>query len=201
MNWKRLFDIIVACFLIIVCSPIMLVVAFLIKINMGSPIFFKQIRAGLGGRHFYIYKFRTMIDVKDDHGELLSDSVRFTILGNFLRKFSLDELPQLYNVSRGDMSLVGPRPLLLEYLPYYTERELARHTMLPGVTGLAQISGRNLLSWDERLEFDVKYIHEWTFWLDVKILFLTFGRVINSAGVVNVQDTTILPLDKERGLS
>ncbi len=200
MCLKRVFDFVISSFLVAACSPVMLVIAFLVKMNMGSPVFFKQIRTGLHGNHFCIYKFRTMIDAKDGCGELLSDSVRLTMLGSFLRKFSLDELPQLYNVSRGDMSLVGPRPLLIEYLPYYSERELLRHTVRPGITGLAQISGRNLLSWDKRLEIDVKYVKEWTLWLDLKILFLTVWRVVNRNGVVSVKDNTMLPLDKEREL-
>ena len=198
MSFKRVFDFATASFLLIVCSPIMLIVACLIKVNMGSPILFKQMRAGLYGSHFCIYKFRTMIDTKDDCGEFLADSVRLTMLGKFLRNFSLDELPQLYNVSKGDMSLIGPRPLLIRYLPYYNEEELLRHTVRPGITGLAQISGRNLLSWDERLALDVKYVKERTAWLDVKIFLLTFLRVVNSNGVVSVDETRIVALDEER---
>ncbi|MEN6414615.1 MAG: sugar transferase [Veillonellales bacterium] len=200
MNLKRVFDFVSSVCLLAAFSPVMLVAALLIKLNMGSPIFFKQIRAGLYGSHFYIYKFRTMIDAKDEYGEFLPDAVRVTRLGRFLRNFSLDELPQLYNVSRGDMSLVGPRPLLLKYLPYYSARESLRHTVRPGITGLAQISGRNLLSWDEKLELDAKYVENWSLWLDLKILFLTFLRVVNRSGVVSVQDSMMLALDKEREL-
>lgn len=195
---KRIFDFIISSLLMVACLPIMLLVALLIKIDMGSPIFFTQVRAGLYGSKFCIYKFRTMRNTKDDYGKLLDDSARITKLGSFLRKFSLDELPQLYNVSRGDMSLVGPRPLLMEYLPYYSERELIRHMVRPGITGLAQISGRNLLSWDERLALDVKYVTEWTLELDWKILFRTFWCVAHSKGVVNVQDAIMLSLDQER---
>lgn len=201
MNLKRVVDFLIASVLMILCSPIMLIVAVLIKLNMGSPIFFTQIRAGLYGSHFCIYKFRTMSDGKDAHGEFLSDSARLTALGKFLRKFSLDELPQLYNVSKGDMSLIGPRPLLIRYLPYYSEKELLRHTVRPGITGLAQISGRNLLSWDEKLALDVKYVTEWTMWLDIKIFFLTFLRVVSSNGVVSGDDIMMLPLDKERKIN
>lgn len=201
MNLKRVVDFLIASVLMILCSPIMLIVAVLIKLNMGSPIFFTQIRAGLYGSHFCIYKFRTMSDGKDTHGEFLSDSARLTALGKFLRKFSLDELPQLYNVSKGDMSLIGPRPLLIRYLPYYSEKELLRHTVRPGITGLAQISGRNLLSWDEKLALDVKYVTEWTMWLDIKIFFLTFLRVVSSNGVVSGDDIMMLPLDKERKIN
>ena len=200
MDCKRVFDVLVASFLLVVCSPVMLLTALLIRVTMGWPIIFLQLRPGLHGNPFYIYKFRTMADTKDDCGNLQSDAARLTRMGSFLRKLSLDELPQLYNVSRGDMSLVGPRPLLIKYLPYYNKREVLRHTVRPGITGLAQISGRNLLSWDERLAFDVKYVEEWTFGLDLKILFLTFLRVVNRNGVVSVQDTIMLPLDEEREL-
>lgn len=200
MKIKRAFDIAAASFLLAASFPIMLVVALLIKLNMGSPIFFKQVRLGLYGSPFYIYKFRTMLDVRDNCGDFLPDSARLTVLGRCLRKFSLDELPQLYNVIRGDMSLVGPRPLLLKYLPYYSERELSRHSVRPGITGLAQISGRNLLSWDARLEYDVKYVERWTVRLDLKILFLTFLRVVSRNSVVSAQDSVMLSLDKEREL-
>lgn len=200
MKIKRAFDIAAASFLLAASFPSMLVVALLIKLNMGSPILFKQVRPGLYGSPFYIYKFRTMLDVRDNCGDFLSDSARLTVLGRCLRKFSLDELPQLYNVVRGDMSLVGPRPLLMKYLPYYSERELSRHSVRPGITGLAQISGRNLLSWDERLALDVKYVEKWTLWLDLKILFLTFLRVVSRNSVVSAQDSVMLSLDKEREL-
>lgn len=198
MSVKRIVDFLISSLLLILCSPLMLILAFFIKLQMGSPVFFKQMRAGLYGNQFFIYKFRTMTDAKDENGEFLPDSARLTKLGNFLRKFSLDELPQLYNVSKGEMSLIGPRPLLIRYLPYYSEKELLRHTVRPGITGLAQISGRNLLSWDEKLALDVKYVSEWTVWLDIKIFFLTFLRVVSSNGVVTAEDVVILPLDKER---
>jgi sugar transferase EpsL len=200
MKWKRLFDFFTALFLIILFMPIILCVALLVKIYLGSPILFKQLRPGLNAKPFYIYKFRTMTNEKDEQGNLLPEEKRVTRFGNLLRKYSLDELPQLFNVIKGDLSLVGPRPLFTKYLPYYTEREMKRHSVKPGITGLSQISGRNLLGWDERLELDVKYVEERSFWLDMKILLITVIKVFKKDGVAEFSNRPMLDLDEERRL-
>lgn len=178
----------------------MVVTAILVRWKLGSPVLFKQQRPGLHGKPFYLYKFRTMTDERDEKGELLPDHVRLTPFGQFLRKFSLDELPQLYNILKGDMSFVGPRPLLMKYLPYYTDREKKRHNVRPGITGLAQVSGRNNLGWDERLELDVKYVENYSFWLDLKIIFLTIKKVLKSEDVVIDPRSTMKDLDEERSM-
>ncbi|MBO8177964.1 MAG: sugar transferase [Bacillus sp. (in: Bacteria)] len=200
MKRKRLFDFFTALFLIILFMPIILCVALLVKIYLGSPILFKQLRPGLNAKPFYIYKFRTMTNEKDEQGNLLPEEKRVTRFGNLLRKYSLDELPQLFNVIKGDLSLVGPRPLFTKYLPYYTEREMKRHSVKPGITGLSQISGRNLLGWDERLELDVKYVEERSFWLDMKILLITVIKVFKKDGVAEFSNRPMLDLDEERRL-
>jgi sugar transferase EpsL len=200
MKWKRLFDFFTALFLIILFMPIILCVALLVKIYLGSPILFKQLRPGLNAKPFYIYKFRTMTNEKDEQGNLLPEEKRVTRFGNLLRKYSLDELPQLFNVIKGDLSLVGPRPLFTKYLPYYTDREMKRHSVKPGITGLSQISGRNLLGWDERLELDVKYVEERSFWLDLKILLITVIKVFKKDGVAEFSNRPMLDLDEERRL-
>jgi sugar transferase EpsL len=178
----------------------MLVTAILVRYKLGYPVIFKQQRPGLHGKPFYLYKFRTMTDERDENGELLPDHLRLTPFGQFLRKFSLDELPQLYNILKGDMSFVGPRPLLMKYLPYYTDREKKRHNVRPGITGLAQVSGRNNLDWDERLELDVKYVENYSFWLDLKIIFLTIKKVLKSEDVVIDPRSTMKDLDEERSM-
>lgn len=178
----------------------MLVTAILVRYKLGSPVLFKQQRPGLHGKPFYLYKFRTMTEERDENGELLPDHLRLTPFGKFLRKFSLDELPQLYNILKGDMSFVGPRPLLMKYLPYYTDREKKRHNVRPGITGLAQVSGRNNLGWDERLELDVKYVENYSFWLDIKIIFLTIKKVLKSEDVVIDPRSTMKDLDEERSM-
>lgn len=197
---KRLLDIVGALLMLILLFPVLLAIAILIKIKLGSPVIFKQQRAGLYGKPFYLYKFRTMTDERDENGELLPDHLRLTPFGQFLRKFSLDELPQLYNILKGDMSFVGPRPLLMKYLPYYTDREKKRHNVRPGITGLAQVSGRNNLGWDERLELDVKYVENYSFWLDLKIIFLTIKKVLKSEDVVIDPRSTMKDLDEERSM-
>lgn len=197
---KRLLDIVGALLMLILLFPVLLAIAILIKIKLGSPVIFKQQRPGLHGKPFYLYKFRTMTDERDENGELLPDHVRLTPFGQLLRKLSLDELPQLYNILKGDMSFVGPRPLLMEYLPYYTPRERKRHNVRPGITGLAQVSGRNNLSWDERLELDVKYVENYSFWLDLKIIFLTIKKVLKSEDVVIDPRSTMKDLDEERSM-
>ena len=180
---KRLVDIMASAIGIVILSPAYLLLAVLIALRLGMPVFFTQARPGLGGRIFRLYKFRTMTDARDEAGNLLPDSERLTSFGLFLRSSSLDELPELWNVFRGDMSLVGPRPLLVEYLDRYTPEQARRHEVQPGITGLAQVSGRNELSWDERLKLDVWYVDNRTLWLDVKILAMTFWKVLRREGV------------------
>ncbi|MGE8204563.1 sugar transferase [Heyndrickxia sp. NPDC080065] len=180
---KRLFDLIISFLLFICFSPLMVIIPFLVRYKLGSPIFFKQLRPGLNGKPFYLYKFRTMTDERDKNGNYLSDQIRLTSFGKFLRKYSLDELPQLLNVMKGDISLVGPRPLLMEYLPLYTAEQAKRHNVKPGITGWAQINGRNSISWDEKFNLDVWYVNNQSFLLDMKIIFMTIMKVIHSEGI------------------
>ncbi|MGP3560197.1 sugar transferase [Geobacillus sp. BK01] len=180
---KRSFDFIVALIALAVLSPIMVVTAILVHWKLGSPVLFKQQRPGLHGKPFYLYKFRTMTDERDENGELLPDHLRLTPFGQFLRKYSLDELPQLFNVLKGDISLVGPRPLLMEYLELYTPEQARRHEVKPGITGWAQVNGRNAISWEEKFKLDVWYVDNRTFWLDIKILFLTVIKVLKKEGI------------------
>jgi len=165
---KRLMDFILSLLALIVLSPILLIVAVLIRFKLGSPVIFKQQRPGLHEQIFTLYKFRTMTDVKDQDGNLLPDSVRLTRFGKLLRSTSLDELPELWNILRGDMSIVGPRPLLVQYLPLYNQRQHRRHDVRPGLSGLAQVNGRNAISWEEKFELDVQYVEHHTFLGDVK---------------------------------
>ena len=169
-----------ACVFLFLLSPVLLLTALLVRIKLGSPVIFRQSRGGLYGREFMILKFRTMADKRDSEGRLLPDAERLTGLGSFLRRTSIDELPQLINILRGEMSFVGPRPQLAEFLPYYTEEEMLRHTVRPGLTGLAQISGRNALPWKKRFRLDAEYAEKVSFALDAKIVFLTlftlFGK-------------------------
>lgn len=180
---KRLFDLAVAGTLLILCSPILLIVAVLAWRYLGSPVIFSQVRPGLGGRPFSVYKFRSMTDKRDSAGALLADDVRLTPFGRFLRGTSLDELPQLWNVLRGDISLVGPRPLLMDYLPLYTVEQARRHEVRPGITGWAQVNGRNAISWEDKFALDVWYIDHRSFWLDMKILVLTARKVLIRDGI------------------
>lgn len=180
---KRLFDVIASAVLLIVLSPLMLVIAALVWANAGSPVIFKQVRPGLHGRPFTLYKFRTMTDARDENGRLLPDEQRLTKFGRFLRSTSLDELPELFNVLKGDMSLVGPRPLLMEYLPLYTPEQARRHEVRPGITGWAQVNGRNAISWEEKFKYDVWYVDNWSLWLDLKILFMTIVAVLRRNGI------------------
>ncbi len=180
---KRSFDLVCSLSLLFITFPIIGVCALLVRRKLGTPVLFKQERPGLHGKPFHIYKFRTMTDERDGQGELLPDDVRLTRFGRLLRKLSLDELPQLFNVAKGDISLVGPRPLLMEYLPRYTPRQARRHEVKPGITGWAQVNGRNAISWEEKFELDVWYIENRSFWLDLKILWLTFFKVVRSEGV------------------
>lgn len=180
---KRMFDIIASCILLVLFSPVMALTACLIYLTMGSPVLFRQQRPGLYGQPFTLVKFRTMTDARDKTGNLLPDEMRLTRLGALLRSTSLDELPQLFNVLKGEMSLVGPRPLKMEYLSLYTPRQARRHEVLPGITGWAQVNGRNSLSWEEKFELDVWYVDNQSFWLDLKILFLTVVKVLKREGI------------------
>lgn len=188
---KRLFDFMISFILFIGFFPIFIVIAILVKLKLGSPIIFKQERPGLYGKLFYMYKFRTMTDEKDEQGHLLPDYIRLTAFGKFLRKYSLDEYPQLWNVIKGNLSLVGPRPLLVEYLPLYTKEQSLRHSVRPGITGWAQINGRNGISWDEKFKLDVWYVKNQSFFLDLKILFLTVYKVFISEGINQPGNATI----------
>ena len=170
---KRSFDVIFACVSLFFLSPIFLITAIAVRICLGSPVIFRQARGGFEGKEFMILKFRTMTDKRGESGELLPDTERITPFGNFLRRTSIDELPQLLNILRGDMSFVGPRPQLAEFLPHYTEAEKVRHSVRPGLTGLAQIKGRNSLPWKKRFEYDIEYAKKVSLFLDVKIIFLT----------------------------
>lgn len=180
---KRLIDIAVSTLLLIIFLPIIALISLLIRINMGSPILFRQIRPGLNGNFFEIYKFRTMSEQIDLSGNALPDGVRLTSLGRFLRKTSLDEIPQLFNVLNGDMSLVGPRPLLIEYLPLYSPYQAKRHLVRPGITGWAQVCGRNTISWQDRFSLDVWYVENASFIVDMKILCMTVLKVLRRDGV------------------
>lgn len=188
---KRMFDIGAASLLLIAASVPMAIVAILVRAKLGSPILFKQKRPGLQGRPFMLYKFRTMTDARDGEGMPLSDHLRLTPFGLLLRKLSLDELPQLVNVLRGELSLVGPRPLLMDYLPLYTEEQAKRHLVRPGITGWAQVNGRNAVSWEERFDRDVWYVENRSFWLDIRILILTVARVFRSEGISNGNHATM----------
>ena len=180
---KRLCDIIVTLGGIIILSPVLLVCMILIKCKLGSPIFFKQRRIGKNNKEFEMIKFRTMKDSVDKDGNLLPDEERMTKLGMTLRSLSLDELPELINILKGEMSLIGPRPLLVKYLPLYDDKQIKRHDVTPGLTGWAQVNGRNSLSWCEKFELDVWYVENWSLYLDVKIFFLTFYKVFKREGI------------------
>jgi sugar transferase EpsL len=180
---KRVFDFTGGVILLILMTPVMIVIALLVCINIGSPVVFRQERPGLGGRPFKLLKFRTMSDLVDEDGVLLPDEQRLTKLGQILRKYSLDELPQLINVVRGDLSFVGPRPLLMQYLERYTPEQARRHEVKPGITGWAQVNGRNAISWEEKFKLDVWYVDNVSLWLDLKILWLTVVKVLRADGI------------------
>ena len=180
---KRAFDIIVSASGLLVLLPVLLFISWQVRRKMGSPVLFRQVRPGLHGKPFEMVKFRTMRDAVDAQGNLLPDAERLTSFGNFLRASSLDELPELWNVLKGEMSLVGPRPLLMDYLPLYSQEQARRHEARPGVTGWAQVNGRNALSWDEKFKLDVWYVDHQSFWLDLKILFLTVKKVLVKEGI------------------
>ncbi len=181
---KRLFDIVCALAALIVLSPVLFVTAILVRIKLGSPVIFKQARPGKDEKTFYLYKFRSMTDEKDESGNLLPDAQRLTKFGRVLRASSLDELPEVWNILKGEMSFVGPRPWAISYLPYFTERERRRHLVRPGLSGLAQVNGRTVASWDERLKYDIEYVENISLMLDLKIIFLTIKKVFTKSDLV-----------------
>ncbi|EMP55935.1 undecaprenyl-phosphate galactose phosphotransferase [Marinobacter santoriniensis NKSG1] len=188
---KRVFDVVLSSLALLLLAPVLLVVAFLIRWNLGSPVFFRQVRPGLGGEPFDMVKFRTMRDATDSKGSPLPDEERMTQFGSFLRTTSLDELPELWNVLKGDMSLVGPRPLLLEYLPLYSKEQFRRHEVRPGVSGWAQVNGRNAISWEDKFKLDVWYVDNQSFALDLKILYLTLKKVLARDGISGEGEATM----------
>ncbi len=188
---KRLFDFFVVAVAAPFWLPLLAVVALWVRIKLGSPVFFRQKRPGKNAQIFEMIKFRTMTDARDAGGQLLPDAVRLTRFGKFMRSASLDELPELLNVLRGDMSLVGPRPLMVQYLPRYTAQQARRHEVTPGITGLAQVKGRNALSWEEKFAWDVRYVETWSLWLDLKILLLTVKTVFVREGISAQGDATM----------
>jgi len=190
---KRPMDFILSLISIIALSPILLVVAILVKVKLGGPVLFKQKRPGLNERIFTMYKFRTMTNERDQNGELLPDSVRLTKFGRFLRSTSLDELPELFNILKGDMSIIGPRPLLVQYLPLYNDHQKRRHKVRPGLSGLAQVSGRNAISWEDKFNLDVKYVDNVSFIEDWKIIFLTIKKVFAREGINSGTTATMEP--------
>ncbi|MEH8254254.1 MULTISPECIES: sugar transferase [Aeromonas] len=190
---KRVFDFLISLAALIVLSPITVLVAWKIRLNLGSPVLFRQIRPGLNGQPFEMVKFRTMKDAVDANGNPLPDSERMTPFGDKLRHSSLDELPELWNVLKGEMSLVGPRPLLMQYLPLYSKEQARRHEVRPGVTGWAQINGRNTLSWEDKFKLDVWYVDNHSFWLDIRILLLTVKKVFVKEGISADGHATMMP--------
>lgn len=191
LSIKRIFDFVAAVILLIVLSPIIGICAVLVRINLGSPIFFKQKRVGKNNEIFEIIKFRTMRDLYDDNGKQLDDSQRLTKFGEIIRSLSIDEIPELINIIKGEMSFVGPRPLLIEYLPIYTEEQLRRHDIIPGLTGLAQVNGRNNLTWNEKFKLDVFYVDNWSILLDIKILLKTIVTVFKREGISQQGQATV----------
>lgn len=183
MHLKRLFDLTISLLALLLALPLLVVLTLKVRINLGSPIFFKQSRPGLHSKIFSIYKFRSMTDVRGEDGSLLSDTERLTDFGRFLRSTSLDELPELWNVIKGDMSLVGPRPLLKEYMSLYSTEQLRRHEVRPGVSGWAQVNGRNAITWEEKFKYDVWYVENQSFWLDMKIIWMTIKKVFAREGI------------------
>lgn len=188
---KRVFDCVVAGAALVILSPILLLVYWKVRVNLGAPVLFRQQRPGLGGRSFQMIKFRTMTDARAADGSLLPDAERLPALGRLLRATSLDELPELWNVLRGDMSLVGPRPLLMEYLPLYDEEQVRRHDVRPGITGWAQVNGRNALSWEQKFALDIWYVDNRSIWLDVQILMMTVGKVLKRDGISAAGEATM----------
>lgn len=188
---KRLFDLLTSLFGLLLLAPVFLVVAWAIRRHLGSPVLFCQVRPGKDGKPFNMIKFRTMRNALDSQGQPLPDSERMTPFGSFLRSTSLDELPELWNVVKGDMSLIGPRPLLMEYLPLYSHAQYRRHEVRPGISGWAQVNGRNALSWEEKFKLDIWYVDNHTFLLDLKVLFLTIKKVISRDGIASNDEVTM----------
>jgi len=188
---KRPMDFILSLMAIIVLSPVLIIVGVLVRVKLGSPVLFKQKRPGLNEKIFTMYKFRTMTDEKDENGELLPNHIRLTKFGRILRATSLDELPELFNILKGDMSIIGPRPLLIEYLPLYNDKQKHRHDVRPGLSGLAQVNGRNAISWEEKFDYDVEYVDNISFLLDLKLIVQTFLKVFKSEGVNKSENVTM----------
>lgn len=191
--WKRILDIFLSTLAILILSPLFLIIMFLVLVKLGSPIIFKQNRPGKNGVIFKMYKFRSMTNEKNSNGQILSDELRITKFGSFLRSSSLDELPELFNILKGDMSFVGPRPLLVEYLSLYSQEQNKRHEVKPGLTGLAQINGRNSINWSEKFKLDVEYVNNVSFLLDIKIILLTFKKVILREGINSNDHVSSVP--------
>lgn len=195
---KRVFDIFVSLLVLALLWPVIALVALLVRLKLGAPVLFRQQRPGLNGESFHIYKFRTMLQTRDVHGQLLPDKERMTPFGHILRRLSLDELPQLFNVLSGDLSLVGPRPLLMEYLTLYDDEQARRQSVKPGITGWAQVNGRNAISWEDKFKYDIWYVDNQSFWLDMKILWMTALKVVRSEGVSQAGNVT---MEKFQGTS
>lgn len=195
---KRILDFTLSLLALIVLSPIMIILYILVRIKLGNPVIFKQQRPGKNEKIFKLYKFRTMTDAKDEQGNLLPDEQRLTKFGKFLRSTSLDELPELINIIKGDMAIVGPRPLLVQYLEFYNEEQKHRHDVRPGLTGLAQVSGRNSITWEEKFKQDIEYINHLTFINDVKIIFMTIGKVFKREGISQDGEATMERFDIEQ---
>lgn len=195
---KRIIDVMCSIFILLLFWWIYIIVAILVRIKLGSPVIFKQERPGKNGKIFNLYKFRSMSNAKDNNGNLLPDEIRLTRFGKILRATSMDELPELFNILKGDMSLIGPRPLSVEYLPYYTDQEMHRHDVRPGLSGLAQVNGRNGLQWEKRFAYDLNYVNKITFWGDLKIILLTIVKVFKRDGVVVRGTGKTIDFDKYR---
>lgn len=199
--FKRFLDIICSLSFILCFWWLYILIAVLVRLKLGSPVIFRQKRPGLNGKIFTMYKFRSMTDIKDKNGNLLSDAERLPRFGRLLRATSLDEIPEFINVLKGEMSLIGPRPLLVQYLPYYTKEENRRHEVRPGITGWAQVNGRNAISWEEKFRYDVEYINNLTFFLDIKIIFLTIKKIIKKEDISDFKTENIeIDFDKSRKL-
>lgn len=196
--FKRILDFLLSLIALVVLSPVLIIIAILVRVKLGSPVIFKQQRPGKNEKIFTLYKFRSMTDKRDENGNLLPDSERLTKFGKALRSTSLDELPELFNILKGNMSIVGPRPLAIQYLPYYTEKERHRHDVRPGLTGLAQINGRNCLDWEKRFEFDTEYVRNITFMGDLKIIFKTILKVFKHEDIVVRGQGKTIDFDKYR---
>lgn len=193
---KRTFDFVASFLGLIILSPVLLVVSVLVRAKLGRPVFFTQVRPGENGEPFKMMKFRTMTNEKDEKGNLLPNEKRMTRFGSFLRSSSLDELPELFNVLKGDMSLVGPRPLLMDYLPYFTDEQMCRHDVRPGITGWSQVNGRNAIGWDKKLALDIEYVNRQSFFMDLKILFLTVKKVFKREGITHGGDVAMPRFDE-----